>query len=48
MPIDKRGETMYVIKGKSVFGAIARGVLTFYRRDEFVVNKIKVGDPQLE
>lgn len=39
---------MFAIKGKSIFGAIARGKLTFYHREEFVINKIKVSDPQLE
>ena len=39
---------MITIKGRSVFGSIARGKLTFYRRDEFIINKIKVSDPELE
>ena len=32
---------MTSIKGRSVFGSIARGELTFYHRDEFIINKIK-------
>lgn len=39
---------MTSIKGRSVFGSIARGKLTFYHRDEFIINKIKVSDPELE
>lgn len=39
---------MVSIKGRSVFGSIARGKLTFYHRDEFIINKIKVSDPELE
>lgn len=39
---------MISIKGRSVFGSIARGKLTFYHRDEFIINKIKVSDPELE
>ena len=39
---------MISIKGRSVFGSIARGLLTFYHRDEFIINKIKVSDPELE
>ena len=39
---------MISTKGRSVFGSIARGKLTFYHRDEFIINKIKVSDPELE
>ena len=38
---------MISIKGRSVFGSIARGKLTFYHRDEFIINKIKVSDLNL-
>ncbi len=35
---------MITLRGKSVFGGIARGTLVFYRRDEVRISKLKVND----
>ena len=39
---------MITMTGKAVFGGIARGYISYYHRDEIVVNKHKVNDPELE
>jgi phosphotransferase system enzyme I (PtsI) len=39
---------MITLSGRPVFGGIAKGVLVFYHRDEIVVNKLKVNDPERE
>lgn len=39
---------MIIIKGRSVFGGIAKGKISYYHRDEVVINKLKVVDPERE
>lgn len=39
---------MRILKGKSVLGGIARGRLTFFRRDRVTVSSHKVDDPKIE
>lgn len=39
---------MISLKGRSVFGGIARGVVSFYRRDHINIARIKVNDPDKE
>lgn len=39
---------MITIKGKGVYGGIARGFISFYRRNELVINKRQVKDTQKE
>ena len=39
---------MITMRGKSCYGGIARGVISFYRRDDVLINKMKVSDPGRE
>lgn len=39
---------MITIKGRSVFRGIARGKISYYHRDEVIINKLKVVDPERE
>jgi len=39
---------MTIIKGRPVFGGIARGVISYYHRDEISISKLKVSDPERE
>lgn len=39
---------MIALKGRSVFGGIARGVVSFYRRDRISITRIKINDPEKE
>ena len=39
---------MISLKGRSVYGGIARGVISFYQRDRINISKIKINDPDKE
>lgn len=39
---------MITITGRSVFRGIARGRISYYHRDEVIINKLKVVDPERE
>ena len=39
---------MIALKGRSVYGGIARGVISFYQRDRISISKIKINDPEKE
>lgn len=39
---------MITVSGKPVLGGIARGYISYFHRDEIIVNKHKVNDPELE
>ncbi|WP_024858523.1 phosphoenolpyruvate--protein phosphotransferase [Ruminococcus albus] len=39
---------MVTLRGRSVYRGIARGVISFYQRDQVSVTKIKINDPEKE
>lgn len=39
---------MITLRGRSVYGGIARGVISFYRHDEVLITKAKISDPEKE
>ena len=47
--VGKKAEIfMIILKGRSVFGGIARGTISFYHRDEIRISRLSVDDPDLE
>ncbi|MBQ8965989.1 phosphoenolpyruvate--protein phosphotransferase [Ruminococcus sp.] len=39
---------MIALKGRSVYGGIARGVISFYQRDRISISRRKINDPEKE
>lgn len=39
---------MITLKGRSVYGGIARGIISFYQRDEINITRLKINDPEKE
>ena len=39
---------MITLKGRSVYGGIAKGVISFYQRDEINISRLKINDPEKE
>ena len=39
---------MIALTGRSVFGGIARGTISFYQRDRISISRIKINDPEKE
>ena len=39
---------MITLKGRSVYGGIAKGIISFYQRDEINITRLKINDPEKE